>query len=178
MSVLIVANALSIACAADAPNKVIDVSAYMMEESREVAIARSAAPDFVSEDASVMALREGGYEIVAEGTNGFVCLVLRSWGESTFNADLAYDPTTIDPECLNSEAASVILPMQLYRAQLGLVGTPPEEIREKVQAGFREGRFTRVEGFSFSYMLSTAMNKHPPPYNVLYARRLGRCGIW
>ncbi len=64
------------------------VSEFLMEQDHEIALARSAAPDRVSKDATIMILGENGYETVIKGTNSFVCLVIRSWGNPT--NDLAY----------------------------------------------------------------------------------------
>src|SRR5215469_9922784 len=53
---------------------------YLIEDrSAEVALARSAAPESISRDAEVMVLGRHGYETAVKGTNGFVCLVERSW---------------------------------------------------------------------------------------------------
>ena len=49
------------------------------DQSAEVALARSAAPDSISGQAEVRVLTRHGYETMAEGTNGFVCVVERSW---------------------------------------------------------------------------------------------------
>src|SRR5262245_27405020 len=51
----------------------------MTSEPDEIALARSAAPPSISNDAEVMALDERGFRTVVKGTNGFVCLVQRSW---------------------------------------------------------------------------------------------------
>ncbi len=145
-----------------------DISDYVMNEAHEIAQAKSAAPSFVSDYASVMVLRETGFETVIEGSNGYVCLVLRSWGESSFKADRAYDPTTLDPECMDAEASRTILPMQLYRTELGLKGTAPEEIKANVQEAFRSGKFSRTKTVSFSYMMSLDMPKHIPHIMFYY----------
>src|SRR5215472_145987 len=53
---------------------------YLMEDrSSEIALARSAAPESISRDAEVMVLGRHGYETAIKGTNGFVCMVERSW---------------------------------------------------------------------------------------------------
>src|ERR1700754_2127743 len=49
------------------------------DEKVEIALARSAAPASISNAAEVMVLRRDGYASVDKGTNGFVCLVERSW---------------------------------------------------------------------------------------------------
>ena len=104
-----------------------------------------------------MILGENGYETVIKGTNSFVCLVIRSWGNPTHNHAYLYDPNLIVPECLDENAVKTILPMQLYRAELGTKMTPPADIEAAVMKGFRSGRFQRTETVSFSYMLSAGM---------------------
>lgn len=54
------------------------LSEFLMEQNHEIALARSAAPDRISSDATIMVLGENGYETVIEGSNSFVCLVIRS----------------------------------------------------------------------------------------------------
>jgi len=133
------------------------VSEFLMEQDREIALARSAAPDRVSKNATIMVLGEDGYETVIEGTNSFVCIVMRSWGNPTHDHAYLYDPNLIVPECLDENAVKTILPMQLFRAKLGTQMTPPAEIETAVMEGFRSGRFQRTETVSFSYMLSAGM---------------------
>src|SRR6202050_3187034 len=65
---------------------------YLMERNAEIALARSAAPEAISRDAEVLVLGRHGYETAVKGTNGFVCLVERSW-MSPFD----------DPEFLNPD---------------------------------------------------------------------------
>lgn len=131
---------------------------YLMDEKREIALARSAAPDKVSQSATIMVLRKNGFETVIEGSNGFVCLVLRSWGNPTFDPRAAYVPEIIAPECCDANAVKTILPIQLYRHELGLKGTPPEQIKQKIMHGFFEGRFKEPDNVAFGYMMSSAMN--------------------
>jgi hypothetical protein len=53
---------------------------YLMpDESSEVALARSAAPKSISDEAEVLVFGRDGYKTAVKGRNGFVCLVLRSW---------------------------------------------------------------------------------------------------
>ena len=59
------------------------VEEYLMtDRNAEIALARSAAPDAISHDATVVVLGRRGYETAAEGRNGFVCLVERGWMSS------------------------------------------------------------------------------------------------
>ena len=53
---------------------------YLMEDrNSEIALARSAAPESISRDAEVMVLGCHFDETAIKGTNGFVCIVERSW---------------------------------------------------------------------------------------------------
>jgi len=49
-------------------------------QAEEIALARSAAPPAISDKAQVLVLGAQGYETAVDGTNGFVCIVERSWG--------------------------------------------------------------------------------------------------
>src|ERR1700736_3411964 len=49
---------------------------YLMgDRTAEIALARSAAPPSIAQDADVMVLERHGYETVFKGKNGFVCMV-------------------------------------------------------------------------------------------------------
>ena len=48
---------------------------YLMERNAEIALARSAAPESISQDAEIMVLGRHGYETAVKGKNGFVCVV-------------------------------------------------------------------------------------------------------
>jgi hypothetical protein len=61
---------------------------YLMpDQGSEIALARSAAPSSISDGAEVMVLGPKGYTTAVKGTNGFLCLVERSWGAATDNSD-------------------------------------------------------------------------------------------
>ena len=56
---------------------------YLMSDaSSEIALARSAAPASISDGAEVMVLGPKGYTTAVKGTNGFLCIVERSWGNT------------------------------------------------------------------------------------------------
>ncbi len=52
---------------------------YLMERNAEIALARTAAPEDISRDATVLVMGRHGYETAVEGKSGFVCLVERGW---------------------------------------------------------------------------------------------------
>src|SRR5580658_5900844 len=45
----------------------------------EIALARSAAPASIADKADIMVLGRDGYTTAVKGSNGFVCIVERSW---------------------------------------------------------------------------------------------------
>ena len=49
------------------------------DRATEISLARSAAPESISGNAEVFALTRQGFETAVKGTNGFVCIVQRSW---------------------------------------------------------------------------------------------------
>ena len=53
------------------------IAQYLMAESAEVALARSAAPASISGNATIAVLKPHGYETAVKGQNGFVCIVER-----------------------------------------------------------------------------------------------------
>src|SRR5260370_34483372 len=62
------------------------LSEYMMPRDAEIALAKSAAPDNISGPATVKVLTSSGFQVVHEGDNGFVCMVMRGWtGAPTFS---------------------------------------------------------------------------------------------
>ena len=81
---------------------------YLMERSAEIALARSAAPVSISQDAEVMVLGRHGYETAVKGKNGFVCIVERSWTAGIDDPDFL-ESQTAGPDLLQP-ACRAILP--------------------------------------------------------------------
>src|ERR1035441_3358312 len=71
--------------AAKAPYPVMaPLDQYLIpDEKAEIALARSSAPASISDAAEVMVLRRDGYATAVKGSNGFVCIVERSWAKPT-----------------------------------------------------------------------------------------------
>jgi hypothetical protein len=60
----------------------------IQEEKAEIALARSAAPASISDAAEVMVLRREGYTTAVKGSNGFVCIVERSWSKPSDDPEI------------------------------------------------------------------------------------------
>jgi hypothetical protein len=66
---------------ADAPYPTMaPLEQYLMaDRTSEIALARTAAPKAISDNAEIMVLDREGYKTAVKGTNGFVCMVERAW---------------------------------------------------------------------------------------------------
>src|ERR1700726_3487531 len=80
------------------------IEQYMMDRDVEIVMARSAAPEAISRDATVLVLGRRGYETAIEGKNGFVCAVERGW-MGPFDAAEFWNPKIRGPLCFNPPAA-------------------------------------------------------------------------
>jgi hypothetical protein len=69
----------------------------MADRNAEIALARSAAPAAISNDAEVLVLGRSGYETAVKGKNGFVCAVERGW-MGPFDGKLARNFWTLKSE--------------------------------------------------------------------------------
>ena len=119
----------------------------------EVALARSAANASVSRDAEVLVLGSSGYETAAKGTNGFVCMVERSWANNFDNAEF-WNPKMRAPHCFNAAAARSVLPAYLKRTELVLSGLTKEQVEERMKAAVAKKIFGAPEEGSMCYMMS------------------------
>jgi len=127
---------------------------YLMDRDAEIALARSAAPEAISRDAEVAVLGQHGYETVAKGKNGFVCIVERAW-MSSFDDPGFWNPRLRGPICYNPPASQTILPLTFKRTELVLAGLTKAEVIEGLRAfGKKELRGTGPGAMSF--MLSKA----------------------
>jgi hypothetical protein len=119
----------------------------------EVALARSAANEAVSRDAEVLVLGSRGYETAAKGTNGFVCMVERSWA-TNFDDPQFWNPKLRAPHCFNAAAARSVLPAYLKRTELVLAGLTKEQVQERMKEAVAKKVFGAPDPGSMCYMMS------------------------
>ena len=140
---------------------------YLMSQGAEVALARSAAPANLTEQATIKVLTPTGYRIVTNGKDGFTCLVLRGWAAPTYTPrefrNLVYDPTVRAPICFDSIATRTVLPYYEMRSRLGMEGKNVGEIALAIQGAYAAGQLPKREGVSFAYMWSADQILGPPP---------------
>src|SRR5262245_7234382 len=138
------------------------VSEYLMPRDAEIALAQSAAPANISSRATIKVLAAGGYQVVREGENGFVCMVLRGWAAPTYTPaqfrNLVYDPKVRAPICFDPAASRSVLPYYELRSKLGMEGKTPDQIAEAVQSAYVKGSLPRRDGVTFAYMWSADQN--------------------
>ena len=129
------------------------VEAYMMERSAEVALARTAAPDSISQNATVMVMGRHGYENAATGKNGFVCIVERSWTAEIDNPDF-WNPKLRAPICFNAAAVRSFLPQTIKRTEWVLAGRSKAQMFEDLKAALDKKELPKPEVGSMCYMMS------------------------
>lgn len=119
----------------------------------EAALARSAAPAAVSNDATILVLTASGYETAAKGSNGFTCLVDRSWGADFDDAEF-WNPKTRGPLCLNPAASRTVLPALLQRARWVVEGLTREQLLQRTRAAVQAKAIVPPEPGAMCFMLS------------------------
>ena len=130
------------------------VAQYMITSSAdEIALARSAAPASISDDAEVMTLGRQGYETAAKGKNGFVCMVWRSW-TAGYDDPNFWNPRLRSPVCLNAAAARTVLPELIERTKWALTGISRTDMIERSRAAMAANKFTLPAPGAMSYMMS------------------------
>jgi hypothetical protein len=127
----------------------------------EIDLAKSAAPKSISDNATVLTLGKDGYETAVKGTNGFVCLVVRSW-DNDFDIPDYWDPRDRTPQCWNAAAANSFLPEYLKRTQWVLSGVSKDEVQARTKQGWASHEFQLPAPGSVAYMMSKDQCIHAP----------------
>ena len=126
---------------------------YLMRGDAEISLARSAAPESISRNAQILVLTKTGFRRAVRGTNGFVCLVARSWSAG-FGDPNFWSPRVRAPICYNAAAALSQVPETMKRTQLALAGGSESQIHEGIKSAFRTGELPVAETGSLAYMMS------------------------
>jgi hypothetical protein len=127
---------------------------YLMKDrAAEVALARSAAPKQIADQAQVLVLTRSGYVEAARGTNGFTCFVERSFfadiGDSTF-----WNPTIHGPICLNPPAVRTVLPEMRQWTDWIMAGVNTAEIAKRTRHAYASHTLPMPAAGAMGYMLS------------------------
>jgi hypothetical protein len=127
---------------------------YLMEDrNAEIALAKSAAPKSISDQAEVLVLDREGYSTAVKGTNGFVCMVERSWAAGIDDPDF-WNPKLRGPICFNPPAVRSYLPITVAKTKLVLAGKSKAQMFEAIEAALDKKELPSQEPGAMSYMLS------------------------
>jgi hypothetical protein len=116
---------------ADPYSSMAPLQQYLMPKEAEIALARSAAPASVADSATVMVLGRRGYTVAVPGTNGFLCIVERSWSHTT-NAPEFWNPKARSPNCFNAAAVGSIVKAYLMKTRLVLAGKSKTDVAQAI----------------------------------------------
>ncbi len=130
------------------------VNQYLIaDRNAEIALARSAAPKSISDQAEILVLTQHGYETAVKGRNGFVCVVERSWTAGADAPDF-WNPKVRAPFCLNAQAVETYLPLTIMKTNLALAGKSKSEIVAAIEAALEEKKLAPIAGGAMCYMMS------------------------
>jgi hypothetical protein len=145
-----------------------------MPPEKEMAIALSAAPEHLRAGASVYVLKEAGFVLMHQGTNGFTCIVNRD------------HPLNQKPTCYDAEGSETILPTVLRFGELLRKGVPLADIKREIADGFRSEKYISPRRPGVAYMLSGDIKNYNasnrkiesfPPHVMFYAPNLTNADI-
>ena len=152
--------------------KMAPIDQYLItDQSAEIALARSAAPESISRDAEVLVLGRHGFETAIKGKNGFVCIVARSW-TSAPEAEF-WNPKVRVPMCVNVAAARSYLLRLTKETEWGLAGRTPAQLTEFITAALTKKEVPAMESGAMCYMLSKQgyggdSTPHWPPHLMFF----------
>jgi len=122
------------------------------DEKTEIALARSAAPASISDAAEVLVLRRDGYATAVKGSNGFVCIVERSWAKPTDDLEF-WNSKIRAPHCFNQAAARTFLPIFLRKTELVLAGKSKAQILTAVASALETKELPALAPGAMCYMM-------------------------
>ncbi len=130
------------------------LSQYLMADRQaEIELARSAAPPAISNHATFLVLGQHGYETAETGTNGFTCLVERSW-MSPFDSRQFWNWKMRGPICYNPAAVRTVLLYTIQRTQMALSGLSKSQMLDRTKEAVADKQLPAPEPGSMSYMMS------------------------
>ena len=108
----------------------------------EIEMAKEAAPEHVTADASFMVWEDGRYVLKLRGTNGFTCMVVR-------DVHGRYEPSAF-----NEAAMKAVLPVYEFERRALEKGSSWSDIHDAIREKVVEGEFPEVDPGALVYMMS------------------------
>ena len=100
-----------------------------------------------------MVLGRKGFTVAVKGTNGFLCMVERSWGAATDDPDF-WNPKVRSPICFNPAGARTFAPIFLMKTKLVLAGKSKTEIVKATASALDKKDLPTLEPGAMCYMMS------------------------
>ena len=100
-----------------------------------------------------MVLGRKGFTTAVKGTNGFLCVVERSWGAAS-DAPEFWNPKIRSPICFNPQAARTFARIFLMKTKLVLEGKSKAEIVAATASALDKKELPALEPGAMSYMMS------------------------
>jgi hypothetical protein len=139
---------------APASSSMAPLEQYLFSDrNAEVASAKSAAPKSISDNAEIMVLEKQGWVTAVKGTNGFVCMVERSWSAPSDDPDF-WNPKLRAPICYNAPGARTVLPLVIAKTKLVLARKSKAQIFEAIGAALDKKELPALESGALGYMMS------------------------
>ena len=160
-----------------------DIAPYLMPNvGQEIALARTAAPSRISDSATVLVLTRARFITAAHGTNGFTCVVLRSFSGTVGNPEY-WNPRVRAPHCFNAPASRTVLPEILQEAEWVLAGVSPTETETRSRRRYAAHQIPAPATGAMTYMLSKEQylqdaNPHAAPHLMFYYDKAMPASIW
>jgi len=160
-----------------------DLAPYLIaDRAAEVALARSAAPKRVTDSARVLVLTRTGYVEATRGSNGFTCLVLRSFLGGLEDPGY-WSPKVRAPACFNPPASRTVLQESLKRAEWVMAGVSQKEIAARTDRAYASRQFPLPAAGAMAYMLSHEQylgdtDPHWMPHVMFYYDRSLPAAAW
>ncbi|HVR46633.1 MAG TPA: hypothetical protein VMT95_08405 [Candidatus Binatia bacterium] len=130
------------------------LSQYLSADRQaEIDLARSAAPPAISLHATVLVFTPQGYATAEHGTNGFTCVVERSWNDPFDDAEF-WNWKMRAPVCYNAPASRTVLQYTIFRTKMALGGVSKSQMLDRLRSAIANGELPPAEGGSMAYMMS------------------------
>jgi hypothetical protein len=154
----------------------------MADRAAEVALARTAAPATIADSATVLVLTRTGFVEASHGTNGFTCVVFRSFAAETSDPNF-WNAKVRAPQCLNPPASRTVLPELVKRTEWIMSGVNTTELDARTKRAIAAHEFTAPAAGSMAYMLSpkqylTDDDPHWMPHLMFYYDRSLPAAAW
>jgi hypothetical protein len=129
------------------------IAQYRMDRDAEIAMARTAAPQTISRDATIMVLGQKNFEVAVRGNNGFVCVVGRAFAGPLSNPEF-WNPKNRSPICYNPPAARSLMPYAMKQIGMALAGASKAQIADAIRTAVAKKELGVPESGSMAYMMS------------------------